>query len=96
MGMYVKNPIPVKAFQFGVETMPDWFIEAQIDGLAKVVYPRNQCSVAMQLVRATAELKTNHGTAIATYGDWIIKGHNGELYPCENDVFTLNYSKYKR
>lgn len=37
------------------------------------------------------EVQTQHGTALARYGDWIIKGVNGEFYPCRPDVFRETY-----
>lgn len=27
----------------------------------------------------------------ASIGDWIIKGVNGEFYPCKNDIFEKTY-----
>ena len=29
----------------------------------------------------------------ADIGDWIIKGINGELYPCKPDIFKKTYEK---
>jgi hypothetical protein len=28
---------------------------------------------------------------LATLGDWIIKGVNGEVYPCKDDIFKKTY-----
>lgn len=93
--MYVKNPIPVQAFQFGVESLPDWFMEAQIDGVATVKYPRGQCSTYMQLLGAIVEVDTSYGVQTAKYGDWVIKNWDGTVYTCDEDIFDLNYSKIK-
>lgn len=38
-------------------------------------------------------IDTLEGTMKANYGDWIIKGVNGELYPCKNDIFKKTYVK---
>lgn len=34
---------------------------------------------------------TEEGTMKATPGDWIIKGVNGEFYPCKPDIFEKTY-----
>lgn len=37
------------------------------------------------------EIETLEGTMIASRGDWIIKGVNGEFYPCKPDIFEKMY-----
>lgn len=34
---------------------------------------------------------TLEGTMTAYPGDWIIKGVNGEFYPCKDDIFQKTY-----
>ena len=34
---------------------------------------------------------TLEGTVSAQIGDWIIKGVNGEFYPCKHDIFMKTY-----
>ena len=36
-------------------------------------------------------IKTLEGTMTASPGDWIIKGVNGEFYPCKPDIFAKTY-----
>lgn len=36
-------------------------------------------------------IETLEGTMEARPGDWIIRGVNGELYPCKPDVFEKTY-----
>ena len=36
-------------------------------------------------------IKTLEGEHIASVGDWIIKGVNGEFYPCKPDIFDKTY-----
>lgn len=36
---------------------------------------------------------TREGTMLATMGDYIIKGVNGEFYPCKPDVFAKTYER---
>lgn len=37
------------------------------------------------------EIHTLEGTIAANKGDWIIKGINGEFYPCKPDIFEKTY-----
>ena len=37
------------------------------------------------------KIETLEGTMNASLGDWIIKGVNGELYPCKPDIFEKTY-----
>ena len=39
----------------------------------------------------TLKIKTLEGDMTASLGDWIIKGVNGEFYPCKPDVFEKTY-----
>jgi hypothetical protein len=36
-------------------------------------------------------LESDNETQIASFGDWIIKGVNGEFYPCKPDIFEKTY-----
>lgn len=36
-------------------------------------------------------IPTLEGDHIAKHGDWIIKGVNGEFYPCKPDIFAATY-----
>ena len=40
-------------------------------------------------------VRTNHGTAYAVEGDWIIKNSTGEIYPCVPAIFEDTYDKVK-
>ena len=37
------------------------------------------------------EIETLEGTMRADLGDWIIRGVQGELYPCKPDIFAATY-----
>lgn len=39
------------------------------------------------------EIKTLEGVMKASEGDYIIKGINGELYPCKPDIFIKTYKE---
>jgi hypothetical protein len=39
------------------------------------------------------KIKTLEGTMTAAPGDWIIKGVQGEFYPCKPDIFEETYER---
>ena len=39
------------------------------------------------------KIRTLEGDMIARFGDYIIKGVNGEFYPCKPDIFEKTYEK---
>jgi hypothetical protein len=85
---YVKKPIVVEAFQFGVDEEPEWFSDKiRLYGEAKIgdiyIYDPSQCSI-----------ETLEGRMYANVGDMIIKGIQGEIYPCKKDIFDATYDVY--
>ena len=41
------------------------------------------------------KIETLEGTMLADVGDYIIKGVNGEFYPCKPDIFEKTYEEVK-
>ena len=39
------------------------------------------------------EILTPEGVMLAGWGDWIIKGVEGEYYPCKNSIFKRTYEE---
>lgn len=76
---YRSKVIEIKAFRLGFDDYPTWFI----------------CHSSVTIYRVNdllqAEIKTLEGTMTANYGDWIICGTEGELYPCKPSVFERKY-----
>ena len=80
MGKYKKKPVVIEAFRLGHDAMPDW---ANDDRFAVVVDGYDE------IFGATIE--TLEGTMYAASDDYIIKGVQGELYPCKPDIFEATY-----
>jgi len=38
------------------------------------------------------EVETLEGTMTGKKGDWLMKGVNGELYPCDRNIFDKTYT----
>lgn len=43
--------------------------------------------------KPTLRIQTLEGEITASLGDWIIKGVNGEFYPCKPDIFEKTYER---
>lgn len=91
---YRKKPVVIEAVQL---TWPNWnevceFITndffgggVYLDEGGKAL-PDNATSDRLGL-----KIKTLEGEMLAAENDWIIKGVNGEFYPCKPDIFEKTY-----
>jgi hypothetical protein len=87
---YRKKPVIIDAWQFDPWSPPGhvpawinftWFSEeVELDANGKECRGRKLMSIP-----------TLEGTMTANVGDWIIKGINGEVYPCKPDIFEATY-----
>lgn len=82
MGKYRKKPVGIKAFQLNARGLvgEDWFWNAVSENTIVTNdfgkhYPNPACE----------------GTMIAKAGDYIIRGVNGEIYPCKSEIFHVSY-----
>jgi hypothetical protein len=41
------------------------------------------------------EVVTLEGTMIGRSGDWLMRGIEGELYPCADNIFKKSYEEFK-
>lgn len=90
MAKYRKRPVEVEAFQILMGTMgkrdyPKWFADAIASG---VVYQKPNPDYQVECT-----IRTLEGDMNADLGDYIIKGVNGELYPCKPDIFDKTYER---
>jgi hypothetical protein len=90
MPKYRKKPVLIEAFKFYVDPMPDWFMD-KVSSNDVILYSCNYPSFTID--EAYCEIKTLEGTMIANGGDFIIKGVQGEIYPCKSDIFELTYEQ---
>lgn len=69
---------------------PSWLNEAWQKGnnsegsLSPVDFPNSDGTDQLQI-------KTLEGTHLVSWGDWIIQGVKGEIYPCKPDIFDATY-----
>ena len=91
---YRKKPVVIEAFQMTVERRtnsvdwPEWMnrawnLERETPGS---LYPTEAGTGDGTLSIGTLEWQY-----LVSFGDWIIRGASGELYPCSPDLFEAKY-----
>ena len=86
-GKWRKRPVVIDAFRLGHDPMPDWFCDKRS---ANEITTHN-VDDRWRGGPDVALIKTLEGTMRAEYGDWIIRGVQGEVYPCKPDIFAETY-----
>ena len=89
-----KKPVVIEAFQMTEERRasnadwPNWMHQAwQLAREAPgSLYPTKEGTGD-----GTLSIGTLEGQHLGTWGDWIIQGVKGELYPCKPDIFEATY-----
>jgi hypothetical protein len=81
MPKYRKKPVVIEAVQWNghLETL-------QLFSVGVPEAEQELCSDEVKIV-------TLEGTMTAKHGDWIIRGVNGEFYPCKQDIFEKTYER---
>ena len=85
-----KKPVVVEAFQLSDDPemiAPKWFTQAVVDKVIRI--DRSIVDGHTRVYGCT--INTLEGRMRAKLGDYIIKGVNGELYPCKQDIFHATY-----
>ena len=82
-----KKPVVVEAWKFTRESLKD------VDS-----WVRRYCSDITLVSQYGGEviyieIETLEGTMRAELGDYIIKGVQGEFYPCKPDIFEMTYEE---
>ena len=80
---YRKKPVVIEAFQLGVDYIPDWFMDAVT---MNAIILRGDYKG-----ETSCDIETLEGWHHANYGDYIIRGVKGEIYPCKPDIFKMTY-----
>ncbi|WBL18500.1 hypothetical protein [Citricoccus sp. NR2] len=85
---YRKKPVEIEAMQ----VLDDIRVHLAICRWAESVTPEGQViPVVMSKFDERLFIHTLEGTMTASLGDWIIRGVQGEFYPCKPDIFEATY-----
>ncbi len=80
MAKFRKKPVEIEAEQFTEENKNRAFN-----------FIRCNCHADFEDDLPVIKIQTLEGVMTARIGDWIIKGVNGEFYPCKPDIFAKTY-----
>jgi hypothetical protein len=78
MGYYRKKPVVIEAIQWIGDNEPE---------IAEFVTVEH----SFEYPESTVTIPTLEGNLTASSGDWVIKGIQGEFYPCKPDIFEATY-----
>lgn len=78
MAKYCKKPVEIEAIQWNGTN------ESEI---------KTFVGDAAKFTTTLLTIKTLEGIMIAQVGDFIIRGVDGEFYPCKPDIFEKTYDK---
>lgn len=91
MPKYRKKPIVIEAHLLNLELLspfPEWLIKnLKRDEFPITIYTKDTDP------RKYIVIETLEGFMNAYSGDYIIKGIEGEIYPCKPDIFEATYEK---
>lgn len=84
MTLYRKKPVVIEALQFTRDNFED--IQKFTNGTAHSLTIERKVNG-----RCICIIPTLEGEMVATEKDYIIKGIQGEFYPCKPDIFLKTY-----
>ena len=85
---YRKRPVTIQAVQLTKPSLPQ-----QIDQVLSWMAWNNCPACKPESGGGGITIATLEGVMIASPGDWIIKGVQGEFYPCKPDIFAQTYER---
>lgn len=90
MKKYVKKPVEIEAWHFTKENYNK--------GVPSVLNESDDVTLWLQVNQSiiAGEIETLEGTMKVSENDYIIKGVNGEFYPCKPDIFEKTYAPVER
>ena len=101
MAKYRKKPIEIEAIQYTKHNLKEVLLFiGMIDNIDYIPEcaetERRWQDFVSDCLHDGIDIKTLEGTMTAKFGDYIIKGINGEFYPCKPDIFDKTYDKVEQ
>lgn len=93
---FKKLPVVIEAMQWdgtalGATGVIEWAFSNREYGINYSCNPGPNEGCTGRTHEHFISIETLEGTITASRGDWIIKGVNGEFYPCKPDIFEKTY-----
>lgn len=86
---YKKKPVEVEAIQWNGNNLEE--IKKFVGEQLEYDIIDTAWQVGKGAPHVIVKIKTLEGVMEASVGDYIIKGINGEFYPCKPDIFEKTY-----
>ncbi len=86
---YRKKPVTVEAVVWTGKNLEE--LKQFAGGFLEYEVLDDMCEDVKSPITAKLKIKTLEGVHHASIGDYIIKGVNGEFYPCKPDIFRKTY-----
>ena len=95
MAKYKKKPVVIEAYQYiqGVNELNILAFIKSGDYNNLECLPKNYLDPNIKKSTVPIQIHTLEGTMIASNLDYIIKGVDGEFYPCKPDIFEKTYEE---
>jgi hypothetical protein len=88
---YRKKPVIIEAVQWTGKNHREMY-DFLTDDINDYIKPNgDNFYIDHNKIRGGLIIKTLEGEHVASIGDFIIKGVNGEYYPCKPDIFEKTY-----
>jgi hypothetical protein len=88
---YRKKPVVIDAMQLRGQTQAHDVYKWVESHIGSVDPDSADMGVTIDPADGKMVIRTLEGDMKADLGDWIIKGVNGEFYPCKPDIFNKTY-----
>lgn len=88
MAKFRKKPVEVEAIQWNGQNLKEIIDFTGLNPSAANIAWKDLCDL---VDRDGLKIFTLEGKMSANIGDWIIKGVQGECYPCKPDIFEQTY-----
>lgn len=91
--LFRKKPVVIKAVQFTDDKDDDNLQELAdfIDNQDLIICYDQKTNEPLLKIETLED--ANGSVHYASIGDWIIRGVNGEFYPCKPDIFKKTYER---
>lgn len=103
MGFYRKKPVIIEAIQWTGENIDELKQFTHSNAEIRYYYSKgNQVALSYEIptdvdnYSVQLTIRTLEGNMEALINDYIIKGVNGEFYPCKPDIFEKTYEEVKK
>lgn len=95
MARFRKRPVEIEAMQWdgtakGATALIDWMLREGATATYVCSSPE-RCAETGGDCPHSIHIRTLEGAMSAGIGDWIIRGVQGEFYPCKPDIFAATY-----